>query len=321
MAEYNYEAIKKIVQSNGALGDATGAAPIDQALLQALGAPQAVTIDLGALQDEVLALKFEAESDQTIESKSSIKTTQEDATKIIKVDQEGFNVSDIGTGTSFLGGERVVINANNDHAMVFGEKGVALASPGRVNIDAGQSITLFGNEAVYLGLPNRAIPFDPKTTTQKPKPQSVGDSTNDTEYEPMVLGLKLVNLIEDLIVSLENAVIAAPTGNGVFQPSTLAELELVKVRLPEILSNYGFIDGISHDQIDEDLLKTVKKAKAAAKDFVPPRQLTGMTSGVPLDTLGLGNQPNPNPVTSPYAELPGFYETPSNDPFGDSGTL
>ena len=55
MAEYNYESLKQIVAANGGLGDQEALASSPQTL-QVSGA---FTIDLGALQDEVLALKFE----------------------------------------------------------------------------------------------------------------------------------------------------------------------------------------------------------------------------------------------------------------------
>jgi hypothetical protein len=316
MAEYNYESLKQIVAANGGLGDQEALASSPQTL-QVSGA---FTIDLGALQDEVLALKFEEQTDQTFDL--NVNTKNNDAVQLTGIDNNKNNVYTPTTGGSmFLNSDRVVINAKSDFAMLFGQKGVAIGSPQKVNIDSGNTITLFGHQNVFLGLPNKGEEYDKKSTTDKPRPKSVGDGTPDELYEPMVLGLKLINLIEDLIVTIENAEIAGPTGNGVFQPSTLAEFELLKVRLPEILSSYAYLDGLTHEQIDEERLKIVKAAQDKAKDFVPPRTLTGTFSGAATGiSAGASGLPL-NPVTSPYAELPGYFDTPSADPYGDTGTL
>ena len=323
MAEYNYESLKQIVAQNGGLGDAQPSVDPLQALQgQQVEFTGTTTIDLGALQDEVLALSFEEETDQTFDLEVNVQS--QDAVKLTGIDNNQNNVytPSVGGG-AFINSDRVVINAKSDFAMLFGEKGVAIASPKRVNIDAGESVTLFGREELFLGLPAKGVIDDnANKAVNKPAPKSVGDSTPDEYYEPLVLGVKLINIIEDLIVTIENAEIAGPTGNGVFQPSTLAEFELLKVRLPEILSSYAYVDGLTHQTIDEDRLKVVKAAKEKAKDFVPPRQLTGTVTGTgTFSGAGGAALPPPNPVNSPYKDLPGFYDTPDNDPYGDTNTL
>ena len=320
MAEYNYESLKQIVAANGGLPGAAASPVLPSSLdVQIQGTFQ---LDLGALQDEVLALKFEEESDQQFDLNVNVQSN--DAVELTGVDNNGQNVYTPTTGGSlFLHSDRVIINSKSDFSMLLGEKGVAIASPQKVNIDAGRSVTLFGNDNVFVGIPNRGQSYDKKATIDKPKPKSVGAGTPDELYEPMVLGVKLINLIEDLIVTIENAEIAGPTGNGVFQPSTLAEFELIKVRLPELLSSYAYVEGLSHETIDEDRLKTVEAAKAKAEDFTPPRSLTGTFTGTGTANLGGPGAagPPPNPVTSPYAALPGYFETPSTDIYGDSNSL
>ena len=85
-----------------------------------------------------------------------------------------------------------------------------------------------------------------------------------------------------------------------------------------MISNYGYIDGLSHETVDEKRLKTVLAAKEKAKDYVPPRTLTGTVSGA----VGAGGPgaagPPPNPVTNPMAEVPGFYDTPASPLYGDA---
>tara|TARA_R110000782_G_scaffold106887_3_gene195221 strand:- start:1550 stop:2518 length:969 start_codon:yes stop_codon:yes gene_type:complete len=322
MADFTYADLKKKVINSGGLDNSYSADNLDINTVFPIPFTGTATIDLGTFQDEVLALKFEEESDQTFDISADIDSLDGAAVKdLTGIDADGLNVYTPKTGGSiFLNSDRVVINAKEDFAMLFGEKGVAIASPERVNIDAGTSVTLFGHSSVFLGLPNRGEPYEDKATIDKPTPASVGDSTNDELYEPMALGLKLINFLEDLIVTIENSEIAGPVGNGVFQPSSLAEFELLKVRLPELVSNYAYVDGLSHEEIDTKRLATVKKAKANAQDYVPPRTLTGTVAGN-VDQPPPGGGADQNPVTSPFAQQPGYYETPQEDLYNDSGTL
>ena len=92
--------------------------------------------------------------------------------------------------------------------MVFGKKGVAIASPTRVNIDAGESITLgaYGNSGgLFIGLPNTGLAYE--KTNQKQLNTigtTKGHPTLDQEYEPLVLGIKLANILEDLLFILKS---------------------------------------------------------------------------------------------------------------------
>ena len=229
-----------------------------------------------------MALSFSEESDQTFDATVDVKARPIEP--LLGINKQGKNtyVPEGDGGSIFLNSERVVINAKSDFAMMFGDTGVAIASPKEVNIDAGNAVTLFGHESVFIGIPNRGEEVDEKKIGARSAPESVGDPTPDELYEPLILGIKLVNFLEDFIVTLENSEIAGPLGNGVFQPSSLAEFELLKTRLPELISEYGYIDGLTHRQIDIKRLKTVKAAKEKAKDYVPPRTLTGTVSGVEI---------------------------------------
>ena len=53
-----------------------------------------------------------------------------------------------------------------------------------------------------------------------------------------------------------------------------------------------------------------------AKDYVPPRKLTGTVSGTFTGTAG-GDAPPPNPVTNPLAEIPGYYDSSSSPLYSD----
>ena len=311
MADFNYQQIRDTVVKNGALQQ-----PQNEVSNVNANIVGEVSIDLTKYQEAVLALDFKEETDQTFDNTITVQAADPSVEQQLGIDASGKNtfIPNSTGGSLLLNGDRVVINAKDDYAMLLGQKGVAIASPNQVNIDSQKTITLFGHERVYLGIPNRGGK-QAKNTARVSTP-SVGHPTQDELYEPMVLGIKLANLIEDLIVTLENSQIATPTGLAVFQPSTLAELELVKTRLPEILSNYAYVDGISHEQVDVDRLNSVLKAKQAVEDFTPPTTLIGTVTGTAIttDTTAVTQ----NPITSPLAQLSGFYITPNTPPYGDS---
>lgn len=77
-----------------------------------------------------------------------------------------------------LSSDRVILHAKSEAVLVFGKQMVGLASNGTVNIDAKEKI-LLDSDKIELG--NNA----------------------EIKGEPVVLGVKLVNLLMDLITSLQ----------------------------------------------------------------------------------------------------------------------
>lgn len=323
LKKYTYADIRSVVSNNGGL---TAPPSNDvQSLVQQLEQTEiaftgTTVIDLSQYQDEVLALKFDEETDQTYDLTVKVDPLKDpEIQNLLGIDNSKKNTytPDATGGSIFLNSNRVVLNAKDDFAMMFGERGVALASPNHVNLDAGKTITLFGHDQVFLGLPNRGEQVTEDLNAKRSAGKTVGHPTPDELYEPMLLGVKLVNLVEDLISTIQNMEIASPTGISLLQPSSIAEFELLKTRLPEVLSNYAYVDGLSHEKIDMERLAVVEKAKAAAEDFVPPRQLTGTVSGTA--TLGpIGGTPPANPITSPFKDLPGYYNTPGGSLYDDA---
>ncbi len=147
----------------------------------------------------------------------------------------GGKVNDFAGSQILLNSDRIVINTRSNYLMLFGGAGVSIASPNSVHIDSDSDVTLFGEEGVFLGLPNKG---------------EASKSTGDQDYEPLVLGDKLANLMEDLIVALRNATILTPAGSGFFKEDTLHALAQLQARLPEMLSTYAFVDGKSHEPAD-----------------------------------------------------------------------
>ena len=240
-----------------------------------------VTIDLKKYQDAVLKLDFKEFVDTAL-SIGTTSTNVGDLNKIFNINQnkENIYVPDADGGSLFLNGDRIIINSKKDFSMLFGKKGVAIASPERVNIDAGSSITLFSPENLYLGLPNKGQKIDGVQKTQKQLGGTTkGDPTPDYAYEPLVLGIKLANLLEDIIVAVTTGDMVGGLSDASWQPSTIAEFELLANRLPEIISTYAYVDGISHSQINEETLSMLKAKQKATKPYVPPTTLTATVVG------------------------------------------
>ena len=247
-----------------------------------------VSIDLKKYQDAVSAISLPASRDVVLQSTLSSTKSKPSVDSLLGIDASGNTVYSSGVlGSALLNSSRIIINAKQQYAMLFGEKGVVIASPNRVNIDAGESITLasYGdsetpkspNGGLFLGLPNRGLRY--VTETQAQIGVTKGDRTPDQAYEPLILGLKLANWIEDFLIVLKNAVGVDALSGVKFQPSTQAEFALLANRIPEILSNYAYVDGISHGSVDMAQIEAIKTSLAATPDYVPPESFTGTITG------------------------------------------
>ena len=204
--------------------------------------------------------------------------------------------------------DRIVINSRVDYLMLFGQAGVAISSPGNVNIDADDGITLFGEDGLYLGVPGKGKSLDEGGGVKK-MPKTKAEATLDEDYEPLVLGLKLVNLLEDLLITIKNATILTPTGKAYFREDTMYELACLQARLPEMLSTYGYIDGISHEMPDP-----APEPPSTVSETTP--QTTGTTVG-PTSTAGTSIEPGivSNNTSGPLQDQPNYFET--QNPYDD----
>lgn len=161
----------------------------------------------------------------------------------------GGKVNNSSNSQIVINSDRIILNTRLDYLMLFGGAGVSISSPNPVNIDSDSSVTLFGEEGVYIGLPNKGEPynpFSPDATT------NLAQATPNQEYEPLVLGSKLADWLEDLTITLRNAVVLTPTGKGQFREDVINDLAALQARLPEIKSTFGFIDGVSHESVDAE---------------------------------------------------------------------
>lgn len=191
---------------------------------------------------------------------------------------------------------RIIANAKSDYLMLFGNKGVSVSSPNYVNIDADDQVALYGKTGIFVGVPGNGE--TPGNTTA---PKRKGDPTIDVDYEPLILGNKLANLLEDLLIILKNATVVAPVGVSHFREDVQYEFACIQARIPEILSTIGYIDGISHN-----------KARPAPEPpttvTVPPTRFTGATSVDPPSPGGVGNAVGGSAV-NPEDYPEGFFES------------
>lgn len=213
-----------------------------------------------------------------------------------------------GAGQVIISSNRLIMNAAKDYLMMFGNQGVALASPGPVNVDSENSITLFGEKGLFLGVPGK----DPlKPAPEIPAPKSKGDPTKDSPYEPLVLGIKLANILEDFLLILKSANLITPVGQAYFREDTQWELASLQARIPEMLSTYAYVDGYSHLKPDP--------APPAPEKLTPyPTKLVGTITaigGAPINSNTSTNGPTTGPITSPLANTPGFFESVELFPF------
>lgn len=180
--------------------------------------------------------------------KVNLGTTQNSIDKVLSLTK-----SDTGWVNNFTGGssivinsDRLILNAKADHAFLCGKKGITITSPSSIHIDSDDDVYIASQTEVYLGLPNKG-----QTYQEVPAPTTKASATPDVDYEPLVLGLKLANLLEDLIVIMRDAVIRTPAGDGHMSVEMMYNLECLQARLPELISTAVFVDGRSHGKVDD----------------------------------------------------------------------
>lgn len=283
-----YDQIKQAVESKGGLGSATAGVGGVPNQVEGVLTGQ-VTIDVPQLPKVEFPL-------EDLTYSSTIQGSKQDVNTLLALkDGGGGKINNYGGSQVIINSDRLIFNARVDYAMILGQSGVAIASPGPVNIDSEDAVTIYGEDGLFLGVPGKG--------EQKPNqtpPKTKAEPTIDNEYEPLVLGTKIANLIEDLLVVIKNATILTPVGKAYFREDTMYELACLQARLPEILSSYGYIDGISHEPVDPapEPPTTVTEA---------PTTITGNIVGAATIQTGGGNATNT--ITNNLANQQDFFET------------
>lgn len=180
--------------------------------------------------------------------------------------------------TVIINSDRLILNAKKDYLMLCGKEGVAITSPKGVNIDCDGDLHLFSNSEVYIGLPNKGNDYN---FEKQSLPKTKADATANSKYEPLVLGLKLANLLQDLIILLKNTTVSTPSGQGFMSPEMMYNFACLQSRIPEILSTYAFIDGVSHESVDPPPSST-----GQTPEIIASAQINPVASATPGATLG-----------------------------------
>jgi hypothetical protein len=218
------------------------------------------------------------------------------------------NVKD-GKSSILLNSSRVVINSKDDYTIIAGQKGVSISSPNKVNLDADQTICLYGDQGLFLGIPNKGAAKGEQPSTNKKytgskyvkqgkKLRSVPADNND--YEPLVLGLRLANWLSDLVTTLKTAVILAPMGPASFREDAQWDFVALESRIKDMLSTYAYIDGWSHEEAGD-------VPAAPTKVTTPNPELTVDVSGLTIEIpQGLFETAQP---TDPMVAAADYYTT------------
>lgn len=294
-----------------ATGSVTGSGPqqISNLVVSGNQITGTVTIDLAPYQKALDNLDFSTREDNAFSSTVTSTKFRPSLDSHLGIDGSG-NSTYLGdvNGAIYINTDRVIINSKSQHTMMFGQKGVAIASPNRVNIDAGDSITLAAQGTdgggLFIGLPNVGLSYTSKKQSQIGL--SKGDPTADQPYEPLVLGIKLANILEDFLYVLKDIQGVDAFSPVKFQPTTQAEFALLANRIPEMLSSYAYIDGMSHGAIDMDQLATLKEAQAKVQDYIPPKNLTGSFTGQFTVTNGVGGDVGSDFASATQAVIKNF---------------
>ena len=222
------------------------------------------------------------------------------------------NDNSSGESSILINSDRVIINSKTAHTIIAGAEGVALTSPNKVNIDADETVTIFGANGIFLGVPNKGEQpeaFPPKEIAnaqpgffERENKKLKSYPTPDVPYEPLVLGLKLVNWLDDLMVVLRNLQILTNTGLATPREDGQWDLKALRDRLPELISNYVFVDGYSHDKMD------YSQVTASPTNVTPAKK--SINVNLNLTATGLPGSPlAPTTPTGPNTAKPGYGES------------
>ena len=292
--ELNYGQYKQTLESNGGLTQA----PTDQA--NPAGTPVQGTFsgDVTVNIPQLPKIEFPLED---LTFSSTLPGAKQDLNVLLSLkDGKGVKQNNFGGSQVLINSDRIILNSRADYLMLFGESGIAISSPGNVNIDADDAITIYGDDGLFLGVPGKGA-----STGNTKSPNTKAEATIDSEYEPLVLGTKLANILEDLLVIIKNATILTPVGKAYFREDTMYELACLQSRIPEMLSTYGYVDGISHESVDPPPTapKTVTE---------PPTTITGTVAGAFTGTASsdsLTGSGASTTIASPLANQPDFFNT------------
>ncbi len=226
-------------------------------------------------------------------------TGMRDVNKILNVQKsnEGTVNNYTNGSTIIINSDRLILNSKKDYLMLCGTKGVLVSSPKAVHIDCDEDLHLFSsNGEIFIGLPNKGKDYDFDSQTP---PSKKSDATMNERWEPLPLGLKLINWLQDLTAALVGSAYYGPGGTSLPTPEMRDNIEGLAARLPEILSTIAFIDGVSH----ANPLPYTPSTEQKPADNKPADQAGSTTSGTGTATAD-GKPASTNTTTVSGASNP-----------------
>lgn len=135
---------------------------------------------------------------------TSTNRTEDEAYTLLSVDKSK-NTNNYKGRQILINSSRIVLNSYDNYTMLFSKEGFVFSSKGTFNVDTDEEITLFGNEGLFLGVPNKGLPYEnnPKPPNTQQPDDSITDNI-DNEQKPYVEGqgnitnpVTINNLTED----------------------------------------------------------------------------------------------------------------------------
>lgn len=139
-----------------------------------------------------------------------------------------------------LNSGRIILSAKNAEMIFYSKKNYGFISDGALSIDNKLGINANVNDNVIINTNNRDVRLI--TGTGKIYLGKFGNvGNNGAPIQKMVMGGELVQLLKDLISAITKQQYATPCGPTAAGPTNVAEFNLIKAKLNQILSNNNYL--------------------------------------------------------------------------------
>ncbi len=139
-----------------------------------------------------------------------------------------------------LNSGRIILSAKNAEMIFYSKKNYGFISDGALSIDNKLGINANVNDNVIINTNNRDIRL--LSGNGKIYLGKFGDvGNNGATIQKMVMGGELVQLLKDLISAITKQQYATPCGPTSTGPTNVAEFNLIKAKLNQILSNNNYL--------------------------------------------------------------------------------
>jgi hypothetical protein len=139
-----------------------------------------------------------------------------------------------------LNSGRIILSAKNAEMIFYSKKNYGFISDGALSIDNKLGINANVNDNIIINTNNRDVRF--LTGNGKIYLGKFGNvGNNGAPIQKMVMGGELVQILKDLISAITKQQYATPCGPTAAGPTNVAEFNLIKAKLNQILSNNNYL--------------------------------------------------------------------------------